>query len=648
MLTLRHYALASLALVAGFSSIADHAGPQANAADRKPRAGSRAAAAKRDPPKYDSVSSLDPQILLKCRAENRELIEAVLPHYYAALDAVEAVDEKTDTQIEKLDHNLLGRGSAGVREMTRIGRRLHALGDPCGVDLMERSTVLSAPISQAVLTWVKAHKREIDSTFPALVNKVTAAEKSVKKSLDRLMADGKWEEAETEFFEMLAEYQVDCAFLDANQGSQVLSRFGDYELRISQTVEERLTRRKTASAATGVSAYKQRVDDFLKNLADAVKQVGATGATDAAGESLPGPEAFVRLADEWVAVQGAASAARGGIWAALPSMPRGHVDLIDLEQLHAKNSKKIAESLGEIVSADAARVSAAEAPALYEAYVAACAPSLARATEPEYRAALAKGLDAIAAKDPAFAKSLGAYNLATGDLLRWRRRAGEAQAKALAGDYPSLPAKFFEISQAAHDQRGYFNKNSTNSTQCAVQGALSDAVKSTGPGLTNISVSAVNAQATTNDPIAWGGYDARVLVQATDLGADLDAAKKSLASLLLMEGGKPALGLDAAVAAWRAEHGVWLRVGGKTQGFRLYGVSPTYFNLGSTTAGTDEKPDADQAAPAQPLEPTLLTSLGPFAPEATSTNHQGELFVVFDVQPEWIVGDGFFVKASPK
>jgi hypothetical protein len=211
-------------------------------------------------------------------------------------------------------------------------------------------------------------------------------------------------------------------------------------------------------------------------------------------------------------------------------------------------------------------------------------------------AAMAPALDTLAAKNP----GVLAYRAATSDLLRWRARAAESQARAAQKEFnqlsttPEFDSRLLKPSPVVCEMasKQFIDKNVTLASFVGRQ-----STQTTGGAVNNM-------------------FARAALVGFEDITAEL-------AAQLLVTSTTPPLTLEAAAALDAMRRGDMAAVGGVVSGVEVEGLVPLYGNIGPESWGLARLGVLPATPPLKPSE---------------------QLRLRLDVQPKWLQGQYFFYR----
>jgi len=530
--------------------------------------------------------------------------------------------EMAQGQVRRVKLKEVTDAFAGMLELRRVARHLSALGETAGADYQLRGEELRRALFAVIhaIKTVPGVKQQLAQALPA-VSREAEKRSSVFAKVQGLLARKEYDQAEAAFYEAMDVLESRAAWYDQDSQQSFMGRYWRALPEVDAPVQQA---RETAGQEALTKARQQIAPDFDKLLAQlqqaavAVKQSGK-GAY--AGQSLAGPAVLSAFLADWQKAHHAALACRGLDWAR--SLKVSQLDLNALADKQAKFSAAAPQAVADLIAADAARASAADAPALYAEYLKALAPVVSLTGDDALRTTAGKALDALAAKSPQLAAEVGAYRRATDDLLLWRRRTAAAYARAQMAKFPPLHQVFAEATGAS---AAVPPSPSGTAAAPAITWALTapapKLMQEAAPKLHDKSALAADITGVAEAKVVASRYGQRAyatLVKPEELAAQVSALEADL----LLAGTAAPLTLDAAAALASARRGDLKAAGGAITGAHM-------------------EPLVARFAAIPPAAATLVP-LGALPPELPSGDPLLQILMRFEIQPAWVQQEYFFV-----
>lgn len=511
-----------------------------------------------------------------------------------------AVEERTAKAFERKSNpstipaDKLSKDWAELGKAQRDAAHLLLMGEPAASDLSSRLATLRQQVGLLVLSSGST------PTGSRLVLKALDRLKRSKPKNDKILAkqqeainNGQFESAEKALESLVMKVDPDVAFLAPSQRKPYAALL--YQLMGACT--DKLDQKR-------VVAYRQQARSALgKNLQD-IQQLDAemarivselqSGGKAAIGEndSATPIDAIDHLDQLW----GNASAALLRNW----SIQRSYGGEPSDEPMRQLTSTTIGH-LKSIISA-AAKVPTENPRGTYAAIIEKIT-TLDRRSNQSVSAACESELGQLAAADPSLPAQISAYEEATAEILRWRKKFARQQAKRLTTTYPILAGRLGGMAvQTEHRRAPMFRGPGSRPRPLTVQqisGNCSWTVYESGKHLIGNRVSDSDTIRTTSRTSVVpfkGRYYASVAV-----GLPLDAQIESLKADLLLDDEHAPLSLDAAAAIGSAELREYDSFGGIIRNVHMEPTAVRFISLPSAASAIAVRtvpPDVNPEVPA--------------------------------------------------
>jgi hypothetical protein len=322
-------------------------------------------------------------------------------------------------------------GSVHVKLM-RIGvlaDRLTARGEAAGGELRLRMQEMRQSLSELLPEIELAHSKEIERLAEPIVTEGRKFEKAgVLEKAQKALAQHKFDEADDVTWKVVSRLEGPGIWFSAlsatrKAGIEPFAKlFTTAQSEILAQIRDKCKKEYLANAS-GV-----RADQIVAGLEHSAK------GGESAGAALAGPKAAAGAIQEWHENQLATlhalawNAARSDIVACEPLIK-------NLPMVH----RDITERLAKLIVADINRVPPDKIPATYQAYAQALAPVWRQVSDEKLLAPLETAMLQLANANSNFSGQVQAYDRATADVLRWRRRIAERLADKNINGYDELP-----------------------------------------------------------------------------------------------------------------------------------------------------------------------------------------------------------------
>lgn len=550
-------------------------------------------------------TSADPLLPLSLWSDREELTtlhneatELCNQAYKSSQSIAERLEAGKIKQIKLLE---IGKLYVLTLQLERKGRLLSMWGEPAGLDFQIRAGAIDSQMRKAMDVMkpmnaealnkgrtalagrYKKHKKNLEAVGKLIdQKKFAAAEAKLLPMYDDIQAMGVWYPSEAERADALAYFDQPMGNLD----------------RLYTPVRQ-------AKALEEIAAERAKrqpdFDTLLKAIAAATTSIATSGQAELDGQKLAGPQVFALLADRCQKVQADTLYCRSLDWATLKGA--GEKSLAKLLADHESFVEALPAALAGLIAADAARASGANATPLLAQYCEVAAPVVLAADWPALTTAVSAALAKLEAKSAAAQN----YRVVTDDLLRWRARAAETQARAARKDYGDVPKD--AVAEPIY------------------RSPLPDIARQTGEKLDGKTIKWTNLLASERGQPAASRYQSATFASATPV--DLSAFEKQIDRDLFVTDKTPPLTLEASMARQSLRHGDLAEVGGSVGLVELDAIIPMFARPAAETAG--------------------LTRLGPLQPEVDQARDpQRQIRYRLEIVPDWARGKYGFVRISGK
>jgi hypothetical protein len=554
------------------------------------------------------------------------------------LDTAQTLAEKNRASIEKflalakdkkhikIDAKELGTAHVNAQRLQRAAEQLILLGEPAGVDYAMRASQQSYEVRNLARTLqlMPEAAQGIAKLRTSASQAGQLAQKQIPK-IEKLVERKDWDAAAQEMYDAFDQMEVYAVYMDDDAHISLYQPWLQLQAKIQQ--ELTASRKEAASKlfAERIAATKTDLGKLLADVQAATAGLKTAPQYTLDGKMQSGPELIAHFDTAWQKAQVATIKTLALEWAlANNGSPIPTQSWSALRAEHDKFAASMGPALCGLIAADAARVDAAAAPALYQAYlpvVADLADHTGGALESELQAAL----ETLIAKSPALATNVQAYRAVTDDLLRWRGRiAGEQAAteQKTTADATAVAKKAFE---RGTDSRGLVEVEATSLEKATLN-------EPAGQTLTVASPKLVGQVVSLKDIYSLGGksragiarFHKRLYGRVTIPNAALDTEVAALEAQLMVADQQPPLSLQATRAVRSARRGDLVQTGGKIVGVFLEAQVTRFATL----------PDAA----------AMLLPLGKLPEDHTSTDQLAQVIVRIDLQLAWVHHRYLFVK----
>ncbi len=299
------------------------------------------------------------------------------------------------------------------------------------------------------------------------------------------------------------------------------------------------------------------LDRFVKNVTASADAIAAAGVAPWGGKELDGPDLIAAWAIGWQAAYLMTLRARAIDWA-------GGAKIDPLADEYAQFQDQMIAAVAQVIRADAARATPDTARAVYLRYLEVLAELQPKLADDGLLEPVESAFVDLRGKSPELALQVNNYALATGDMLRWRRRVAARYAEVRR---QSSPALLGQMQAAESDPTKKWGEMDTAAPALVEQ--MSAAMLGKPATIDNIAPGADGASASR--------YADRLFAQTS--GRLPAAALTSLDEDLLVTATFPPLTPAAALARRTAEQGYFVAAGGEVAGVQLDSVLGYFVNL---------------------------------------------------------------------
>ncbi|MFO0868010.1 MAG: hypothetical protein U0935_03605 [Pirellulales bacterium] len=552
-----------------------------------------------------------------------------------------AIERESNRQINKTDPKALGDAYAATLQLRRLALQLQLLGEPAGLDFALRADVMAPQISRVAQAYAGTPEGAAFLTkVRAFLARTQPERANLLKRVVELATRNQWQEAETTFHTALDKIHAMTVFLSPDEQKPIHEPFYDLSAKITQGMNAVRIKESDAIFAERRKALAPDLKELPQQCAAVAQGLATSPTVDFQGQMLTGPQAVAALLASAqqlhvrllkyhalsLALQG--RAAGGGYTGMVPMGSTGGVTADPLVQQYVNEfPAALSAGLSKVVAADTARVAEADVAALYTAYVEAVALFSMRTGNSPVATALHTSLQQLAAKSPAVAANVTAYDEATTELLRWRNRVAASQARARLSSHPTVETPFRPAFTSKELYLGLFDATMPDFQEPRLLAAAPDILL---PAVEKV----VGQKATIGEwrGIGTGKNTASVLESRTygtmkGVRGSVEPALAALRADLFLADDAPPLTLAAAAAVQSAEVGDWDQCGGTIQGLHLEAFITRLATL----------PD-----PVWQLVPWGAAPPATRRVETVNVSILPQVIVRFEMSPEWVQHRFFF------
>ncbi|MDA1048886.1 MAG: hypothetical protein O3C40_00185 [Planctomycetota bacterium] len=551
-----------------------------------------------------------------------------------------AAAQETRTQLEavangrgaRLSGKAIGQTRQKLRQIERLGPQLEIYGEPAGADFRWRFPYLATPQWWDVVTPFAAtpSSQNFVNSIRLAIQKQTPARMKTLESIQKMVAEQKWQAAEDELYGLFDRLEVGICFLSNQERQQIYAPFGEVQAAIDTAM--RRIRSQEAAQLLGQSRAQQTPDftSHITAIREATASIATAGQANWDGEQVAGPQLVEKIGVRWTEVHVACLRCRALDWAMQPlfQMAGDNATKISpdptsemLQRDYSQFSAAVIESISSLLRADAARVAGDDAAQLYVDYLNSIAPLARQVADGNAVRAWDAALRQLAAKSPVFNDEVQAYDEATREMLRWRARTAASIAQARSGEFQTLDKHLYEATVSKSPFLGLFPERPDGQLAPRLLAAAPAIMTVATPRLMGKRATAfdvVRVSPTSSSAIAR--YRTRTYANVP-AGLDLSDQISALKSELMIGAQSPALTLATATSVHSAQRGDLAAVGGDIVGHHLEGLITRFAAL--------------------PTAASVIVPLGILPVEDIKQPLLPQMLMRFDLKPAWVQHEHF-------
>lgn len=542
------------------------------------------------------------------------------PALAAAADRLYRETQKEVVELEQwqkaggMQAGKIGAAHVAAVRLERIAGRLKARREAAGFDfalragdLRQRLLRMAGELKQIQGFSTKGAMERLAALRDAGLPKIPGWRKQI--SQENLA------KVEVEVFALLDAMQEQLVWLEGNAPAEYLTPFQAIVDQVAGRTAEADRRAVEAELDQQLQQLQPDVAHLLAQLQAAAAEMEQSGQADWQENMLGGPQLVVAAHHQWQQLQRELQRRRAWLWARRGNSRENTPELQEVEEAQRTLAEQMPASLAAVVAADAQRVPASDAAAVYQEYLASLGGVIALGPKETLLAALEPPLDTLAARSIELHANLKAYRALTGDHLRWRRRLAAAEAEGRRNGYPLATSVFHEAAKSRLNAPGFLPEQGQGSELSAILTPVPAAIQRVGKELVGRSITILDVVGVGNRGVAR--YDIRTyasLPAVTD--PTLTSIRDSLRSILHLSPEQPPLTLEGAAALAAVDEGIWDQVGGSIENVQVAPLIARFATL----------EDKD----------TLRMTLAPPAEEPAQLDLRNQLVVQFRVRPAWV------------
>jgi hypothetical protein len=534
-------------------------------------------------------------------------------------------DRLAKNKVEELNVEEVALSHVANVNLGRIAEALMLRKEPAGDDLMtlhRHYGVVLVNVGKKISELPGFPKDKIKAQLEKLYKAMEKAKPRLEKRVDDALKakDPKpFYEVEQEALAFLdqAEYLVIWQASDRQKLAVFTSLRNKYRASMVEYERAEVNKRLLAD----LQGVDQKGFDLDKEILQAVAGLRSGTETTWRESTLKGPQMIDAIRDEWLAMQ--------------PRMLKhqcftncmGDGSKLDETMVHV-NSKQyekycsnVLNAIAVIIDSDASDCKPEEVPELYLAYLESAAALQAQLSNASIMFKIEASLEALAAKNPDFAKQVKAYKTVTQPLLDWRLKLTTEQAESQRDDMPEIGIVTRNAFREDIKMQGFVRSSEPLSIQ--IYDPVLPTLRKRYGRLWGHAVACntvISNPATPDRMIALCVDSCYGIMPAVKNTSVLKKEIDFLKADLMVDDKNPALTLNAAAAIWKADHGYWAAVGTDV---RYFTVEPIISLI-----------------PALPNDDPFFAPLGKIP---TFGNKMGQLVFRFDFgEPYWLRHDYFY------
>ena len=518
-----------------------------------------------------------------------------------------------------------------LRRLRRGALDLQMHGETAGVDYALRVDALRRQAHQAH-TMFRANPtsgRQVDEVRQSLQNRFNQNVQRALARIDQQEQQQRWDNAYEGLQEFFDSVHAHAVFLSTREADPYLAPYLERNRRVSSRRNQQLREQVYQALETQIAESQPDLSGLLDAVSAAREQVASQGAAEIEERSRSGPECLEYFLDRWPDVHLQVLRGRAMVWAHQPQVsgtflsetpaPPAHVDQAEYEAF----CQQFLEELAGIVRADAQQVDSEQAQTRYAEYLEVLAPRVSRVAGGRLESAFEPALNELIDCSPALAEQVAAYEVATGELLRWRARVAAEAADSRTDDFPASGSLLTEAFTSSDEYEGLLPAQEPELSQAALRAGAPQVLEPASERLIGRGLRLESIAGLPGGRLAVSHYRQRHY--ATLPRPDVTAPVETLKRDLLVTETTPPLTLAAHTALASAEQGDFQSVGGTLQSVFLEGVIPRFAAL---------------PAGALPMSP-----LGPLPAETPDANRMlPQVMLRLQVQPTWAAHRYFFIE----
>ena len=602
-------------------------------------------------------NSQDPTLAMAVHGEklSDKLQDDAQSRYATAAKALKAALGKEENgQVNKIEAKAVGEAYAATQQMRRLSQQLQWLGESAGADVQQRSESMSGHLTRIGQKYGGTPEGAAFLTKARMfLNKTQPDRMNVIKRVTELLRKEQWREAETHLYQAIDKLATITVFMSPEEQRSLYEPFAEVMNAVNQSMSAVRYKESTEILQARLKELTPRYAALLRKAGAGTGGAGAAKgpaefeaepAADEAASAEPktGPERVAAVLADWqqlhVRVQKyhalsqflAGRGSNAGYAAAMPSGAETPLDPLVAEYLNSFYAQIVA-ALAKIIEADAAKATEAEVPALHASYLRAVGLAAARDRDGALARALTPALQKLAAKSPVYLANVAAYEESTTELLRWRQRVAESQARARLATHPAVEKPFRPAFQTRANYLGLFDSTQPEFEDPALMQSAPDVLAPAAEQVVGQKVMIRGVRAIGTGKNAVSVLSSRTYGTLRGVRTAIEPAIASLKSDLFVSDSTFPLSLTAASAMATAEAGDWEYCGGTLTQVHLEGYVTRLMTL----------PDA-----AWPLVPLGAVAVATSRADAPSSRLLWKSVVRFDIAPEW-VQHRYFLAETP-
>lgn len=405
-----------------------------------------------------AATSTDPLAGFAVRNEeaNKVLFELADKEYRYLVDEISKAEQQMrERGAKSLSVKKLSNLAPHMHELVWSGTHLASLGESAGGDYVTRQFELRERLN-IILGEVRRIPKN-SGAFRTTRPMTDVAKKNLGrlKSAIKMANAGNIEKSDRTYQEILHKLQtVGMWWFDrGNERSQAFGTFYKFGEQITKAMAEELSKRNTANSN---AAFKKSRPDFksvIKQLSDAAAALRSGQQADFDGQAVSGPELVTGLVKKWQQMQLDAFYCQGIELSKNNSETVNEPSYLALGDEQAVFHQTLGQGIADIIISTAEASTPESVPDLYNQYLGAVSSVLPLCRDTTFQDSVQVGLDQLLAKSPDYQQSVVAYQKATDDVLRWRKRVASRYADTREKGYDILQNMFVYSQGAGVDLR---------------------------------------------------------------------------------------------------------------------------------------------------------------------------------------------------